>query len=316
MKRKFDKTERVGVNKVEGIVINELNWIARQLFQSDFGIDMEIELVENEMPNGRLIACQIKSGESYFKETKDGDIRYYGTDDHLNYWLNHSLPVILIIYNPKKDLTLWAEVCDENVVRTKSGWYIDVPQDHVFGESSKAELEQLNKKYPLYFQRLLRLGLDKSIIQLLQQEKVVLEVSEWVNKTIGRVGIEIKKVDDDSGEEELLSSKGYIFYKGLDDLKGLFPWADLELDDEYYEDDDRQDFLDNYGIWDSEDKKYIDTIITFAEYLESLPPVRSISMGGGEVEFYRFVMKINSLGKSYLKLNDFLEFGNQLKKRF
>jgi hypothetical protein len=149
-------------------------------------------------------------------------------------------------------------------------------------------------------------------MRLAESQKIVLEVSEWVNKTIGRVEIEVKSRED----EELLSSKKYIFYKGLDDLKILYPWADLQLDDDYYQESDENDFMENYGMWDSEDKKYIGTGIPRKEYFESLPPIRPIYLGSGEVEFYRFVMKLNSLGKSYLELNDFLEFGNQLKIKF
>src|SRR5580704_14435654 len=100
---KYSKTERVGVNAVERIVINDLGWIFREQPILDFGIDAQAELVEDG-PTGKLIGLQIKSGLGNFSETSDGLV-YYGDLDHLDYWLSHSLPVILVAHLPESDET-------------------------------------------------------------------------------------------------------------------------------------------------------------------------------------------------------------------
>ena len=51
---------------------------------------------------GRMVAAQIKCGKSWFVEpTSDGSgWTYRGELRHLNYWLGHSLPVILVLCDP------------------------------------------------------------------------------------------------------------------------------------------------------------------------------------------------------------------------
>ena len=55
---------------------------------TDVGIDMTVETVD-KAPNGKFISIQIKSGKSFFNEKK---VTYRRKDQHLKYWLNHSLP--------------------------------------------------------------------------------------------------------------------------------------------------------------------------------------------------------------------------------
>jgi len=52
---RFTKTERIGVNAVERIVLDDLGWIFREQLIVDLGIDAHIELVEHE-PTGKLVA--------------------------------------------------------------------------------------------------------------------------------------------------------------------------------------------------------------------------------------------------------------------
>ena len=64
-------TERVGVNAVEAIFLNELNWAFREQTVSDYGIDAQVEVMEDGKPTGKLIALQIKSGEATRAITQD-----------------------------------------------------------------------------------------------------------------------------------------------------------------------------------------------------------------------------------------------------
>ncbi|MHB8064874.1 MAG: DUF4365 domain-containing protein [Ruminiclostridium sp.] len=59
-------TERIGVSHVASIVHEKMGWIFREQPIADYGIDAQIEIANHECPTGKLIALQIKSGESYF----------------------------------------------------------------------------------------------------------------------------------------------------------------------------------------------------------------------------------------------------------
>jgi len=64
---------------------------------------------DDNNPTGRLIALQIKTGESYFKK-KGNDYVFSGDLRHLEYWTNHALPVFIVLHNPKNGMTLWQKI--------------------------------------------------------------------------------------------------------------------------------------------------------------------------------------------------------------
>ncbi len=95
-------------------MLNDFNWIFREQPTADMGIDAHIEQVDpNGFPTGKLIGAQIKSGASHVtrvgKKLADKKLVYYGTLTHFNYWLSHSLPVVLIVHIPEK-ATYWQVV--------------------------------------------------------------------------------------------------------------------------------------------------------------------------------------------------------------
>jgi len=314
-KPRYNPTEHIGVIEIERIFTIDFQWATRKILESDFGIDLEVEICDNGNPTGQLIGVQIKSGESYFKTDLAGKIVYRGNRTHLDYWLNHSLPIIIILHNPKTGQSVWEEITSDTVSMSKKGWKIEIPLTRLFDKTAKNEITNLNK-YPLYFQRFQRLALHKKLIREINEgNKFVLELDEWINKTIGRIETRIKKIDNDANEI-IISEGAYIFFKGIDDLAILYPWADFEIDEDYYEDYDEDDFYTQYGIWDSEKKDYVGATISFQEYLSELPEIRPIEGADGEVHYYRLVFKLNELGTSFVTINDFLENGIQLKLRY
>lgn len=77
--------ERIGVSSTEKI-INQLGMIFREQPTDDYGIDAQIETMENGCATGKLIAVQIKSGESYFNEITNDYIIYRGERKHYEYF--------------------------------------------------------------------------------------------------------------------------------------------------------------------------------------------------------------------------------------
>lgn len=310
MIKRFTPTERIGVNKVEQIFLSIFNWIPRTIFESDVGIDMFVEIVKNDKPTGKFIAIQIKSGESYFREVQGKNIVYRGGLEHLNYWLNYSIPVIIILHNSKSDITLWQEVSKTNVIETKKGWKINIPLTKILNLSYKSELIKINK-YPLYFQRFQRLEVDKKLMRYLSEgEILILEIDKWINKTDGRMKMIISMLVNH--KDVPISKTNFISFMNVSDIQILFPWADFEIDEEHYYPYEYDQFNDEYGIWDSENKEYIGTFEDFEKHRISYPQIRPY-LYGGKIDQYRLIFKLNEIGKSFIKIIDFLENGQQLK---
>lgn len=138
----YDPTAREGVAATALTVTKELRWIFREQPTDDWGIDGQIEVVD-DLPTGRLIAAQIKSGESFFNEETDAAFVYRGTQRHLDYWRGHSLPVVLVLYDPRSSTAYWEAVRDELVTSTGAGWKIAVQKTQVLNRDAAGRLRQL-----------------------------------------------------------------------------------------------------------------------------------------------------------------------------
>ena len=66
-------TERIGVCHC-GEIAERNNWMFREQPVDDVGIDAHMEFIESSGKPKQLLALQIKSGASWFKEKKDGYI--------------------------------------------------------------------------------------------------------------------------------------------------------------------------------------------------------------------------------------------------
>lgn len=125
------KLGALGVRIVEAIVHDQLRHLFRPRERRDLGIDGEIELVdevdEKRRGSGRLIALQIKCGESFFREQDEDDLIFRGEPKHLNYWSDFSLPVLIVLCHPVTREAYWAEFNPAAVTVLESGWKIRIP---------------------------------------------------------------------------------------------------------------------------------------------------------------------------------------------
>jgi hypothetical protein len=64
----YARTASLGVTLAKLAVEKELKWVFREQPSEDYGIDAQLEIVENETVTGKLLAFQIKSGPSWFEE--------------------------------------------------------------------------------------------------------------------------------------------------------------------------------------------------------------------------------------------------------
>ncbi len=135
-------TGEAGVNLVATIVNRDLDWIFRRNHaEHDFGIDGYIDVVTgNGFVTGRCLAVQIKFGASYVARKQPYGYSYFGEAKHLNYLVNHPLPVVLLIGDPETVTFYWSLFDPDKVVASEHGWTISVPYDQVFDARAAANL--------------------------------------------------------------------------------------------------------------------------------------------------------------------------------
>ena len=93
-----NRTARLGLNILTDVVERELGWIVRPNHQeNDWGIDVYFDVVSDGFVTGKSIAVQLKSGNSYLREMDRDFWCFTGERKHLNYYLNHDIPVLVVL---------------------------------------------------------------------------------------------------------------------------------------------------------------------------------------------------------------------------
>lgn len=99
-------TSKTGINYIR-TVVESSNSIFHEIHQeNDIGVDAIIELIKNERPTGKMVAIQIKSGESFYASKKC----VIPIDNHRKYWESHPLPMFGIVYVPSLNCAYWVDI--------------------------------------------------------------------------------------------------------------------------------------------------------------------------------------------------------------
>ncbi|MFG2496879.1 DUF4365 domain-containing protein [Streptomyces sp. NPDC048441] len=139
--------EREGVTWIGHLVTRELGWIFREQSTVDVGIDAHFEVVDRatSRATGQLLAVQIKSGQSYFASPTSDGWWFVANAAHVDYWLGHSLPVIVALYNPETRKVYWQHVSNSTVVSTGSGWKVHLPSAQEMTADARVALRPLTR---------------------------------------------------------------------------------------------------------------------------------------------------------------------------
>ncbi|MET8197418.1 DUF4365 domain-containing protein [Micromonospora sp. NPDC005222] len=138
----------------------------------------------------------MKSGESWFKQPASGGWWYRPDDDHVRYWLSHSLPVVVILYHPAEKVCYWQLVTNSTLQPAgTSGWKLLVPESQIINADAAAVWRAAADGDP-YELRRRELRLARPWMQMLTDGlRLVVDFEEWINKTFGRgsiaIGIEV-----------------------------------------------------------------------------------------------------------------------------
>lgn len=142
---KQSQIARIGVSEVQLLFV-KLSFIFREQPIEDYGIDAHIEVMENDKATGKLIALQIKSGDSFFKEKTNDNIVFRGEMKHLSYWVSHSLPVMLVLYNIEEKIAYWEIINKDKIIKTAKNWKLHIPLTQQINISSVNLIKQFAKK--------------------------------------------------------------------------------------------------------------------------------------------------------------------------
>jgi len=127
-----DQTDRAGIYLCGLRVTQQLGMAFREQSTSDFGVDAQAEGKRDGYTTGRLVGLQIKTGPSWFRKTYEGGWIFRPKKKHVSYWLNHSLPVYVLLVNLKTEAIYWQEI-SERTLQTgpKGGIFVQVPEANV-----------------------------------------------------------------------------------------------------------------------------------------------------------------------------------------
>ena len=127
-----DQTDRAGVHLCGLRVTRKLGMAFREQDTSDFGVDAQAEGKRDGHPTGRLVGLQIKTGPSWFDEPCEGGWKFRPEKKHISYWLNHSLPVYVLLVDLDTEAIYWQEI-SERTLQTgpQGGIFVQVPEANV-----------------------------------------------------------------------------------------------------------------------------------------------------------------------------------------
>lgn len=303
----------IGVAQVQLAVKAKLRWLFREQLADDYGIDAHVEVVEDEAATGKLLALQIKSGPSFFKNPTEGSWWFYPKTEHVQYWKDHSLPVVIVLYHPDTQLCHWQLVNDDTLTATrKGGWKISVPEEHVLDETSAKPLREAAAGDP-YVLRVRDLQLARAwMVMLAEGKRLVIDVEEWINKTSGRGTITLGIDNEDGNDPQPLANWWVMF--GPDDyaevIPELFAWATVGLHEQTYEDAEYDQYEAECLFEDGEGfRMYRESYEEWRRSRHWLP-LRPYANGAGEVDFWRLELSINDLGRAFLLVDRFAADGH------
>ena len=302
-------TERMGVHHC-GLIAERNKWLFREQPINDMGIDAHMELTEPTGESKQLLALQIKSGPSWFKEEKDGCIIFRDINERqYNYWTKNSLPCIVVLYNPDDNMSIWQKLTTDTIERTKDGkgkgFFVKVPKNQIFLDEQSVPKLLSFTNLPQHITNYNFLLSQKKFMEIIRDGgEIKLHSSEWVNKSSGRGKTELI-VDDGKSFKKYIYPYWFPYTPYTEVFPRLFPWANFSADEEFFEEDDMDLWRELHCHYDKEDGEWIVVGDTFEEFRKKRGPMRSIDHSG-EVAEYMMVLSLNELGRAFLEVDKFV----------
>ncbi len=142
-----DQTDRAGIALCSLSVTLDLGFVFREQGTSDFGVDAQVEMKREGRPTGRLVGLQIKTGPSWFEESYDDGWIFRPKKRHISYWLNHSLPIYVLLVDLGTKAIYWQEITERTLqTGPRGGVFVQIPQSNVIA-SARGPWETAAEKF-------------------------------------------------------------------------------------------------------------------------------------------------------------------------
>lgn len=303
-------TERIGVAICE-IKFNSYGWIFREQHVQDKGIDAQIEIIDDSKPEPccRLAALQIKTGESYFKEKSENFITFRTDEKHIDYWTTYPLPVVIVLCNPIDKTIYWQLVSREHISKTKDGKYkISIPKTNKFDETPPLEFHKIWQPSP-EIAKWERLRFSRNMIESLQKgNHMDLLLTKTSNKSLARYKgkLTIKNKHGKTLKEKELSAYGG-HYPIERFLQETFPWADFSGNEDAHRDHLEPAWAADH-MHHGPEGEYCESE-SFDDWYKRQPKKPLLPVNDGEFITYDLTLKLNKLGRAFLKVDNYLRGG-------
>lgn len=304
-----NNTERIGVHYC-GVIAERNKWMFREQPIDDIGIDAHMEITEDTGEPKQLIALQIKSGSSWFREKKDEYIVFRNISERqYKYWTMNSLPCILVLFNPEDNMCIWQKLTTETIQRTQDGegkgFFVKVPINQIFlNEKSNEQLLEFSN-LPQHITNYNFLLSQKKFMEIIKNGgEIKLHSTEWIHKSSGKGETELI-VNDGVNVEKYSYPYWFPFTSYTEVFPKLFPWANFTADEDFYRESDEFNWREYNLYYDSEDDEWIQVGESFEEFRKKLNPMRSV-LHSGEVAEYMLILSLNELGNSFLNVESFV----------
>ena len=153
--------------------------------------------------------------------------------------------------------------------------------------------------------RALRLALPW-MRRLQEGMRLMVDSEGWVNKTSGRGSITLGVAREDGADtEELVSWSVFLGLKSYSEVvPQLFPWAEVGLHEETYDDADYDEWQSESVFYDDGDR--IETR-SYGEWRAARPwpELRPYANSMGEVDRWRLELTLGELGRAFLIVDGF-----------
>lgn len=144
---KAEQTGSIGVSEATG-KFARIGFGFAEITRHDNGTDVFLMARDARLFDlGLTLGAQIKGGPSWFKEPEEDDeghtLGWWFRDSdgsHIDDWLRHGLPHLLVMHNLDDDITYWVHVTDDAVISTGKGKKILVPANQRVDEDSRDAL--------------------------------------------------------------------------------------------------------------------------------------------------------------------------------
>lgn len=293
----------------------------RELPTADKGLDGQIEITADvggeQVATGKILSVQVKAGESFFRRDNGDSWSVYVPEPTVNYWQSHSVPVLLVLADLERQQCFWVRG-DATHRRTRRGFCISVPKRNVLDARSRDALAEIAENTTEAGRRLAELESEVPLMmQLTAGKPLSVDVRHWIHKSSGRCEVTLGIALDDPYEGDPPGMQPLASWTARGDgsadaITAWLPWADAEMDDDFYEgirDDPYDEYLNEMGTYDNESGDMIDSIGIFDHWLEHRRDLQGSMYYdeiAGEIRCYRYRITLNDFGQAFVKVYNYL----------